>query len=53
MPGDVDGSGSVTIDDMLAMLGAWGPCEGCPADANRDGVVDVNDVLLLLAAWGS
>ena len=51
MPGDVDGSGSVTIDDMLAMLGAWGPCAGCPADANRDGVVDVNDVLLLLAAW--
>jgi hypothetical protein len=36
---------------MLAMLGLWGVCEGCPADTNGDGVVDVNDVLVLLGAW--
>ena len=51
-PGDVDGSGAVTVDDMLALLGAWGPCEGCPADADWNGIIDVNDVLILLANWG-
>ena len=51
LPGDIDGNGSVDVDDMLAMLGLWGVCEGCPADTNGDGVVDVNDVLVLLGAW--
>jgi hypothetical protein len=51
LPGDVDGNGSVDVDDMLAMLGLWGSCEGCPADTNGDGIVDVNDVLVLLGAW--
>jgi hypothetical protein len=52
VPGDVDGSGDVGVDDLLALLGVWGPCEGCPADGDGDGVVDVNDLLGLLAAWG-
>jgi hypothetical protein len=51
LPGDVDGSGGVDVNDMLAILGLWGPCEGCPADTNGDGVVDVNDVLVLLGHW--
>ena len=51
LPGDVDGSGGVDVNDMLAILGLWGPCEGCPADTNGDGLVDVNDVLVLLANW--
>ncbi len=51
-PGDVDGSGDVGVNDLLALLDAWGPCEGCPADGDGDGVVNVNDLLALLAAWG-
>jgi len=51
LPGDVDGSGGVDVNDMLAILGLWGPCQGCPADTNGDGVVDVNDVLVLLGNW--
>ena len=24
--GDVDGSGTVDVSDLLAIVGAWGPC---------------------------
>ena len=52
---DVHVDGLVDVMDLLALLGAWGPCEPagvCPADLNGDGVVDVLDLLELLAAWG-
>jgi hypothetical protein len=51
--GDVDGSGGIDFDDLLLVLGAWGPCEDCPEDVNGDERVDFDDLLLLLAAWGS
>ncbi len=55
--GDLDCDGEVTVVDLLALLGAWGPCppepQQCPADINADGVVDVVDLLELLAGWGS
>ena len=50
--GDIDGNGSVDVDDMLAVLNTWGPCSGCAADLDASGEVEVNDMLLLLAAWG-
>ena len=43
------------FDDLLLLIGAWGPCPmpptRCPADINGDGVVDVVDLLFLLAQW--
>jgi hypothetical protein len=50
--GDVDGSGDVDLDDLLAVLAAWGPCPGCAADLDDDGVVGLDDLLAVLAAWG-
>lgn len=51
-PEDLDQSGSVDFNDLLAILGAWGPCEGCPEDLNDDGVISFGDILALLGAWG-
>jgi len=57
VPGDVDGDGVVGVVDLLALLGAWGPCpEPCPpacvADFDDDCQVGVTDLLILLANWG-
>jgi hypothetical protein len=51
LPGDVNGDGTVGVDDLLAVIAAWGPCGGCSEDITGDGVVDVNDLLSVLAAW--
>ncbi|HRQ75867.1 MAG TPA: hypothetical protein PK098_08110 [Phycisphaerales bacterium] len=53
--GDLNNSGSVDVQDLLILLGAWGPCaepDNCPADLNNSGSVDVQDLLILLANWG-
>jgi hypothetical protein len=50
--GDIDGDGDVDTADLLALLAAWGPCEGCPEDLNGDGLVNTSDLLTLLANWG-
>lgn len=54
---DIDAcDNAIGVSDLLALLAAWGPCEGgstpCPADVNGDSFVDVLDLLELLAAWG-
>ena len=51
-PGDVDADGVVDVLDLIEVLGAWGPCDGCPQDIDGNGVVDVLDLLLLLGNWG-
>lgn len=52
-PEDLTNDGVVDVSDLLALLGAWGPCnQPCPADINGDGTVDVSDLLLLFSAWG-
>ncbi len=38
--------------DLAALLGSWGPCEGCVADLDGDGSVGAFDLASLLAAWG-
>ncbi|HCV26334.1 MAG TPA: hypothetical protein DGN59_23030 [Candidatus Latescibacteria bacterium] len=48
--GDMDGSGSVDITDLLAFLAVFGTPE---ADLDGDGVGDVNDLLILLSQFGS
>ena len=50
--GDINGDGVVGVDDLLAIIAAFGPCSGCPADVNHDGVVGVDDILIVLGAWG-
>jgi hypothetical protein len=47
------GNGTVNVDDLLAVINAWGPCTGCAADVNLDGDVDVDDLLAVIGAWGS
>ncbi len=49
---DVDCNGVVDVLDLLAVLGVWGPCDGCVEDLNGDGEVDVLDLLAVLAEWG-
>jgi hypothetical protein len=54
---DLDGDGSVGVNDFLLLLAAWGPCPdpcppSCPADFNGDCEVGVGDFLELLAHWG-
>ncbi len=51
-PADLNGDGSVAIEDFLELLAAWGPNPGHPADLNGDGSVAIEDFLELLATWG-
>ena len=39
------------IADLLAILSAWGPCEGCPEDLDGDGVAGFSDLLIVLSNW--
>lgn len=54
---DVDLDGQVAILDLLAVISAWGPCDGSDdciqADFLVDGVIDIHDLLGILDAWGS
>jgi hypothetical protein len=55
-PGDVDGSGAVSFDDLLDVLSAWGTYEPCPpvapADIDGDCEVGFEDLLVVLSTWG-
>jgi hypothetical protein len=55
-PGDVTGDGAVNIDDLLAVINAWGACPpSCPADVfptGGDGVVNIDDLLTVINNWG-
>lgn len=50
------GDGNRNVQDLLAVIAAWGPCTGqCPADlapSLGDGAVNVQDLLAVIAAWG-
>lgn len=46
------GDGSVSINDLLAVLQHWGPCVNCVADIDSDGAISINDLLEILARWG-
>ncbi len=52
--GDLGADGVVGINDLLGLLGAWGPCAPgcCLADLNIDGGVGITDLLALLGNWG-
>jgi hypothetical protein len=53
------GDGSIDVNDLLAVIAAWGACanpDDCPADISPqpggDDNVNVNDLLAVIAAWG-
>ena len=50
--GDIDESGTVGADDLLAVIGDYGCSSNCSADVNGDGVVDTNDLLIVIGSWG-
>jgi hypothetical protein len=52
-PNDVNGDGSITVADLLIVLGEFGCTSACSADVDGDGSVTVTDVLLVLSAFGS
>jgi len=49
--GDVNGDGVVNVNDILMLIVAWGPCDGCIEDLNGDGTVNVSDLILLISYW--
>ena len=66
-PGDINCDGVVNVDDLLAVINAWGlcpappapgpaPAPGLPADIapppDGDGVVNVDDLLMVINNWG-
>ncbi len=51
-PWDLDGSGTVGINDFLDLLVQWGMDPGGPPDFDGDGTVGILDFLALLANWG-
>jgi hypothetical protein len=59
-PGDVDIDGTVDVDDLLAVINAWGSCvdpKACLADISPfpegDGQVNVDDLLVVINNWGA
>lgn len=50
---DLDADGTVTVSDLLMVLGQLGFATNGPADINGDGMVTVGDVLALLGAFGA
>jgi hypothetical protein len=50
------GNGSVNVDDLLAVINAWGACSGaCLSDIappSGDGQVNVDDLLAIINNWG-
>jgi hypothetical protein len=54
-PGDVDGDGTVTFQDLVELLSVWGACpappESCWSDTDGDGVVGIADLLEILSTW--
>lgn len=51
--GDATLDGRVGVDDLLAVIMAWGSCAPpCPCDFNGDGVVNTDDLLAVITNWG-
>ena len=51
-PQDLNNDGSVTVADVLLILGEFGCTISCAADVDSDGAVSVGDVLNVLSVFG-
>jgi T5SS/PEP-CTERM-associated repeat protein len=57
-PADVNNSGEVDVDDLIAVILGWGGCANCSppncaADINNDCMVDVDDLIAVILSWGA
>ncbi|MHC5003314.1 MAG: hypothetical protein ACYTJ0_09330, partial [Planctomycetota bacterium] len=50
-PADVDGDGEVDVDDLVAVVLAWGTADQA-ADVDGDGFVGVDDLVVVITSWG-
>ena len=53
--GDVNYDHAVNIQDLLAVISAWGECPPvvlCPADVDGSGLIEIADLLTVIANWG-
>ncbi len=50
--GDINGDNTLGVNDLLAVIDAWGTCSNCAADIDGDGVVNVTDLLFIVGNWG-
>lgn len=50
--GDVDGNGATDVDDLIAIIVAWGDGADSPANLNGDDIVDAQDLVFVLGGWG-
>jgi hypothetical protein len=46
------GNGAVNIDDLVAVITAWGSCAGCAEDIDDNGGVDIDDLVAVITDWG-
>ena len=51
-PPDINGNGTVDVNDILVIVAQWGT-SGPQADVNQDGIVDITDLLITLDEFGS
>ena len=51
-PGDFDGNGLISVNDVLIVLGDFGCAGVCAADLDGDNIVGVSDILLMLSGFG-
>jgi hypothetical protein len=51
-PTDTNGDGNTDVDDLVAVILAWGSDDPA-ADVNGSGEVDVDDLLDVILAWGA
>ncbi|MHC4989846.1 MAG: FG-GAP-like repeat-containing protein [Planctomycetota bacterium] len=51
-PGDLDDSGTIDVNDLLAVILAWGNAGG-PEDIDQDGIVGVNELIILVLGFGT
>jgi hypothetical protein len=52
-PADLNDDDMVGILDLLAIIDAWGTCQGCAADLDGNNLVNVADLLMVVDAWGA
>jgi hypothetical protein len=55
-PCPADDSGTVDVDDLIAVILGWGACgncQSCQADVDDSCAVDVDDLIAVILAWGA
>jgi len=50
---DVNMDGTLDVNDIMAIIMAWGSTTDPQADLSGDGIVEVNDIIILISAWGT